>query len=184
MAATWFWGYSSGKTTKTSDEAVVLVEQVRAVTKMIAVEATLSEIYEHTDFWGYDFAPFRKKALVRVKAKVSIGYDLEELSILTDELTRTITIHYPSRPEILSIDQDLDYYDLSSGWLNSFDEKALSDLQSKARTFIEQKVRESDLFSQAEAQRARWLANLNDIVSLAGWKLVVKGNPPRKTMNG
>lgn len=184
LAGAWFWGFSSARKTQATDEAVVLVEQVKAVSKLIAIEATVSEIYEHTDFWGYDLAPFRKKALVRVKAKVSVGYDLENMVILTDEASRTITIRYPDSPQILSIDQELDYYDLSEGWLNSFDEKALSDLQSKARTFIEQKVRSSDLFDRAEDQKETWLKGLENIVSLAGWTMIIQDSPSRPTFRG
>lgn len=170
-AGAWFWGFSSSQRTDQTHEATVLVEQVKAVSKVVAIEATLSEIYEYNDFWGYDIAPFRKKALIRVKAKVSVGYDLENLIINTDPEERIIRISYPDRPVILSIDQDLDYYDLSEGWLNSFDEKSLSDLQSKARSFIEQKVHESDLYDQAEIQKMKWLDGLASIVQLAGWTL-------------
>lgn len=171
LMAAWYWGFTSARMERSSDEAVLLIEQVKAVSKVIAIEATISEIYEHSDFWGYDLAPFRKKALVRVRAKVSVGYDLEGMDIVADESKKVITIRHAGSPQILSIDQDLDYYDLSSGWLNTYDEKALSDLQSKARTFIEQKVRDSDLYDQAELQRSKWMKGLEELAQLTGWSV-------------
>lgn len=159
-----------------SDEAVILVEQVKQVTKLIAVEAMISEIYEHKDFWAYDIAPLRKKALVRVKAKVSVGYDLEEMEIITLPEERKLIVKFPARPEILSIDHQLDYYDLTEGWLNSFDEKALSNLQLKARDFIEKKVHESSLYEEAEAQKNQWFESLDEIISLSGWQLELQSN--------
>jgi hypothetical protein len=183
-AGAWFWGFNTSQEEESYHEATVLVEQVRSVSKVVAIEATLSEIYEYRDFWGYDFKPFRKKALIRVKANVSVGYDLENLIIHADPEERTIRISYPEDPKILAIDQDLDYYDLSEGWLNSFDEKSLSDLQSKARTFIEQKVRESDLYDQAEHQKKKWLEGLSSIVQLAGWKLETDHKPSKRIFTG
>lgn len=175
IAGFWIWGYLSSSKIKSEEEAVILIEQIRSVTKMIAVEATLSEIYEYSDFWGYDVAPLRKKALIRVKATVSIGYDLENLKLEAIPEQKKIVIGSFGQPSILSLDQELNYYDLSSGWLNTFDEKAISDLQVKSRKFIEQKVRESNLYAQAETQRDKWIEGLREIIEFADWTLEYEG---------
>jgi hypothetical protein len=177
VAGFWIWGYMSASKIKSEEEAVVLIEQIRSVTKMIAVEATLSEIYEYSDFWGYDVAPLRKKALIKVKAVVSIGYDLENLKLEAIPDQKKIVIGSFGQPTILSLDQELNYYDLSSGWLNTFNEKALSDLQVKSRKFIEQKVQESNLYAQAEAQRDKWIEGLREIIEFADWTLVYEDSP-------
>jgi hypothetical protein len=143
---------------------------MQTVAKLVTVEGYFTELYSHKDYWRYDWWIFRKKALLRVKARVSVGYDLEGLDIKADTATKTITIrNIPKEPEIISIDHSIDYYDISEGSFNTFTPEDYNKLNKKARDLIEQKAKESDLIKQAREQGIEIINLIQFIGESAGW---------------
>lgn len=152
----------------------VMLEEVARVFKLVAVEGQVSEIYSYDQYRYWDIPFLRKQALVRVKAKVSIGYDFENVEFLVDEDDRSITIHDFPDPEVLSIDHDLDYYNINSGLFNSFDEEELTTINRKAKEYILMVLEDSDLYSEAESQKDTLVELLETIFQKTGWKLIIK----------
>lgn len=174
-----FWlnhKYENFTTKKTSEQATVLLESIKKVTKVIAVEGYFSEIYDYKDYYGFDFSPFRKKALIRVKAKVSVGYDFEKVKINADISKKTITIENIGAPQILSIDSDLDYYDISQGTFNTFTNEDYNNLNRNAKDYIAQQVKKSDLMQKAEEQKQALLSSLKTMIESNGWQLILPNN--------
>lgn len=165
---------------QTSQNATVLLERIQKVAKWITVEGYFSELYENRSFQYFDVYPFRKKVLVRVKAKVSAGFDLETLSIETDEPSKTIWINALPEPTILSIDHDLDYYDISEGFFTSFSEADYNKIQSEAKEMIRKKASESNLLAEASAQGKDFLEMIRLIVEASGWQLKIRSRPEMK----
>ncbi len=155
------------------EEAQVLLSRIEKVSKLVTVDGYFSEVYDYKDYYGYDWKIFRKKALIRVKAKVSVGYDLENISVEVDESSRTISIGGLPEPTILSIDHDLDYYDLSEGTFNSFSTADLTKLQDQAKDYIAARAANSDLINQAEERGQEILQSIAWMVESHGWKMVV-----------
>ena len=155
---------------RTSD-GTVLVEKIKEVTKLISIEGYFSEVYENKEYWGYDFSPLRKKALIRVKAKVSVGYDFTNLKIQSFPDQKIIKIGRLPDPEILSIDHDLDYYDITEGSFNSFNEQDFNKMNTEAKSKIEKAALESDLLLKAEKQSAKIFDMMELIVESSGWKI-------------
>lgn len=155
------------------EEAQVLLSRIEKVSKLVTVDGYFSEVYDYKDYYGYDWKIFRKKALIRVKAKVSVGYDLENISVEVDESSRTISIGGLPEPTILSIDHDLDYYDLSEGTFNSFSTADLTKLQDQAKNYIAAKAENSDLIDQAEERGQEILQSIAWMVESHGWTLIV-----------
>lgn len=166
--------YYTWQDVQVKEQSEVLLEKVKNVYKLVTVEGYLSEVYSYEDYWGYDFSPFRKKALIRVKAKVSIGYDLEqmELEALPDQ--KVIRISRLPDPTIISIEHDLDYYDLTEGTFNSFTKDDYNKLNVNAKEFIVQKAQESDLLNSARQQGNEALEMMEFMVDNAGWTLEYK----------
>ena len=156
------------------EEAQVLLSRIEKVSKLVTVDGYFSEVYDYKDYYGYDWKIFRKKALIRVKAKVSVGYDLENISVEVDESSRTITIGGLPEPTILSIDHDLDYYDLSEGTFNSFSTTDLTKLQDQAKDYIAARAANSDLINQAEERGQEILQSIAWMVESHGWTMVVQ----------
>ena len=164
------------------ESGVVLLERIKQVAKLVTVEGYFSEIYDYQDYYGYDLSLFRKKALIRVKAKVSVGYDLEKMKVTADTPTKTIRLSGIPAAEILSIDHDLDYYDVQEGFFNEFSTEDYDKLNAAAKEFIRKKALESDLVKSAATQRNNLIETMKFMTESTGWKLEVEGmanpNPP------
>ena len=164
-----------GKSTPQSEEqSKILLEKVKTVAKLITVEGYFSEVYNYKDYWGYDFFPFQKKALVLVKARVSVGYDLGLMNMKADSKTKTFSISQPPQPQILSIDHDLSYYDISEGTFNSFSAEDYTKIQGKVKDFIRDKAEQSDLKQRAQTQGNQMLEVIRFMVEGAGWTMKIE----------
>jgi hypothetical protein len=152
-------------------ESQVLLERIENVAKLITVEGYFSEIYDYKDYWRFDLAPFQRKALLRVKAKVSVGYDLSKMEVKARPEEKLIVISNLPDPEILSIDHELDYYDITEGVFNSFKEADYNRMNRGAKAAIEEQARKSDLLLSAEKQAGDLLDLMRFMVESAGWRL-------------
>jgi hypothetical protein len=166
--------FNSPKEINAQEQSKVLLEKVQTVAKMITVEGNFSEVYNYKDYWGYDFFPFQKKAIILVDAKVSVGYDLKKMNMRSDALTKTLTISDLPEAEILALDHSLKYYDISEGTFNSFSPTDYNALQEKVKDFIRKKAEESDLKAKAKQQGNQMLDVIRFMVESAGWKLVLE----------
>ena len=153
-------------------EATILLEKIKTVAKLVTVEGHFSELYSYKDYWQYDWPIFRKKAILRVQAKVSVGYDLGNMQIDVQQDEHLIVIkNIPEKPEILSIDHDVDYYDLKQGTFNTFTQEDYNELLEDARSFIETKAQDSELIQSAEAQGIEILDLIRFLAENAGWQV-------------
>ncbi len=169
-SATWFpW-----QKQKTEIEATALLERIEAVSKLVTVDGYFSEVYDYKDYYGYDWGIFRKKALIRVKAKVSAGYDLSHIDVEAIPDRKHIVIRRLPQPAILSIDHDLDYYDLREGTFNAFSNEDLTKLADQAKDYIGQTALDSDLLKQAEQRGQHLLQTLRFMVESSGWTLSIE----------
>ncbi len=162
---------------KSSEEAAVLLERIEKVAKLVTVEGHLSEVYDYKDYYGYDWGIFRKKALIRVKANVAVGYDLGNLKLSSNPTTKTIEMSSLPTPEILSIDHEIDYYDLSEGTFNTFSKDDLNRLNKQAKSYIEEVARQGRLIKEAEARGEEMLEMIKFLVEGAGWHLNITKAP-------
>jgi hypothetical protein len=168
------WHYfSSGP--KGVEDSSVLLEKIQAVAKLSTVEGTFSEIYNYSEYQGYFTFFWDKKILVRVRATVSAGYNLERMHLEADPATKTIRMSGLPRPEILSIDHTLDYYDISEGLFSSFSPEDYTRINQRAKDMIRDNAQKSSLLSEAEVQGAKMLDLMRFMVEGAGWKLQVGG---------
>ena len=133
----------------------------------------LSSPTDPIDFDIY-FFPFQKKALVLVKARVSVGYDLGLMNMKADSKTKTFSISQPPQPQILSIDHDLSYYDISEGTFNSFSAEDYTKIQGKVKDFIRDKAEQSDLKQRAQTQGNQMLEVIRFMVEGAGWTMKIE----------
>jgi hypothetical protein len=183
VGGVWYAGYHfSLQKRYVTEDATVVLERIEKVCKLVTVEGHISEIYNYKDYYFYDVWPLRKKALVRVRATVSIGYDFEKLSIKTDAENKTISIKQFPDPEVLYLDHNLDYYDLSEGVFNVFTEEDYTKLNKKVREFIESKALESDLFLKAREQEVELFETIQFMARGMGWQVQIEEVPPSLEM--
>ncbi len=173
----YFWGFKSEMfRSQEIESAQVMMEKISKVFKMVAVEGEVSEIYDYKAYQYLDVSLLRKKALVRVKAKVSIGYDLDNVDFVIDESTRTIQIKNFPEPEILYVEHDLDYYDMQESMFNEFSAEDLTKINARAKEYATTLIEQGPLFQKAREQKQEIMSLLSDMWQKTGWTLVIEDN--------
>ncbi|MDY7395793.1 DUF4230 domain-containing protein [Aureibaculum sp. 2210JD6-5] len=162
---------------KSEEQSVVLLEKIRNVSKMITVEGDFSEIMHFEDVKGVllNLVISKKKAIVLANAKVMIGFDMKKIRLRSIPERKKLVVEYFPEPEILSIETDIQYYDVKHGYFNKFAASDLSNLNKKVRTNIEEKIPESDLLTSATSKALETVKIIEQMVSTFGWKLDYKG---------
>lgn len=172
IAATVYF-YRNRSVRHAKEQSVILLEKIKQVCKLITVEGEFSEIFTHRDARQVFFKlwQFEKKALIIVKAKVLIGFDLTKISIQIDSKQKTVRLSGFPHPEILSIDTDLEYYDFQKGMINKFTEVDLTSMNKKSKEFIREKVENSHLYQIAKNQAADTISVIRQLIESVGWEL-------------
>ncbi len=178
-AGIWFYMKNNLFEAQKAESTTLVLEKIKTVTKLISVEGQFSELYHYKESYDYDFFNlFSKKIILRVNAKVSVGYDFEKINITVDSITKTVTLNELPHPEILSIDHDLDYYDISEGTFNKFTVDEYNMINKKAKDLIASKAKNTPLLATAEKQKNDYLKMIDMALKSGGWTLVIKNTPP------
>ena len=172
-----YWVYSlfNKKQSKqlTEKQSTVLLDKIKSVCKLVSVEGDFAEIYhyENTKEGFMNLLSSKKKALIIVKAKAHIGYDLKKLKMKADNERKKIILDAFPEPEVLSIEPDLQFYDIKNGLFNSFKPEDLTNLNVEAKEHIKQKIPESGLMDTAKKEALQAVLVVEKIVETIGWTL-------------
>ncbi len=162
---------------KSPEQATVLLEKIREVFKLTVVEGEFSELYGYEAYSGYFTWLWEKKALLRVKAIVAVGYDLNALNIAVDSSARLVRVGPLPKPQILSVDHSVDYYDVSTGLFESFSPQELTWINQRAKEMIVEKAQQSHLMKKAEEQADRVFDVVRFTAQSMGWRVEVVQEP-------
>ena len=74
-----------------SEHSQVIQNEIKHLSKLIVVEGSYSNVYSYKDVDQYfgDWLSFEKKVLVVVNAKAQVMYDMKQLNITLDSITKT-----------------------------------------------------------------------------------------------
>ncbi|MEO1011664.1 MAG: DUF4230 domain-containing protein [Bacteroidota bacterium] len=172
-----YWIYTrfgiKKKKETTQMQSAVLLDKIRSVCKLVSVEGEFAEIYtyENVKERFMSLVSSRKKALLVINAKAQIGYDLKKVEIFSDmEQKKIILKHFP-QPEILSIEPDIQFYDIKSGMFNHFSPEDITTLNKEAKEHIRSKIPDSNLMETARREALQAVLLIEKIVETIGWKL-------------
>lgn len=180
-SGSWYYLKNNAFVSNKSENTTIILEKIKTVTKLISVEGQFSELYSYKESYDYDFFNlFSKKIILRVTAKVSVGYDFEKVNISVDSLSKTVTLNELPLAEILSIDHDIDYYDISEGTFASFKPEEYNSIQRKAKELIAAKAKETPLLAAAEKQKTEYIKMIEMALLSGGWKLKINDKIPLK----
>jgi len=172
-----YWVYSFFRKRKgkevTKQQSVVLLEKIKSVCKLVSVEGDFAEIYtyENTKERFMSLISSKKKALVVVKAKAHIGYDLNKIKMKSDVAKKKVILTDFPQPEILSVEPDLEFYDIKNGMFNSFTPDDLTALNKEAKQHIKSKIPESGLMLTAKKEALDAILMLENLAQTIGWQL-------------
>lgn len=170
----WIFSFFKGKKTKeiTTHQSTVLLEKMKSVCKLISVEGDFAEIYKYENVKNFlSLVSSKKKALVVIKAKAHIGYDLSKLMMHANEERKLIVLDNFPQPEVLSIEPELEFYDIKSGLFNFFEPEDLTKLNAEAKKHILEKIPESGLMDAARKEALQTVLIMEKIVETIGWEL-------------
>ncbi|GMN06228.1 DUF4230 domain-containing protein [Croceitalea sp. MTPC5] len=171
----WVYGMFTKKRRRelTEHQSTVILDKIKSVCKLVSVEGDFAEIYRYENIKdGFmNILSSKKKALVVINAKAQIGYDLKKLRISADKEQRKIILAAFPEPEILSIEPDIQFYDIKNGLFNSFSPDDLTQLNQKAKEHIREKIPESGLVETAQKEALDAVLLIEKIVETIGWKL-------------
>ncbi|MFA7104713.1 MAG: DUF4230 domain-containing protein [Dysgonamonadaceae bacterium] len=150
-------------------ESHTVVESIKRVFKIVVAEGQLNDIYNYESTKKLlKFIPSTKKALVIIKAKVLIGYDVEKCKWSIDENNNTITILRFPKPEIISIDPEFNYYYFEDDLFNFIGRKDLQRIQELGKEQVRNVALRSGLMNVASDQMKLLL---QEVVNINHWKI-------------
>ena len=160
---------------KPVEESTVLLEKIKTVCKLVTVEGQFSEIYNYSEYSGYFTFFWDKKVLVRVRATVSAGYDLEKVKFEADPVLKIIKISNLPEPQILAIDHTIDYYDISEGIFSGFTPEDYNRINQRAKDLIRDQASRSQLLPSAKTQANQVFDIIKMMAESAGYTLQIEG---------
>jgi hypothetical protein len=166
--------YKQWKTEKiTNAQSILLLDKIKRVCKFITVEGDFAEIYHYEDVKqkALKLISSRKKALVVINAKAHVGFDLNKVKMNSNSKTKTVVLTHFPEPEVLSIESDINYYDKQDGMFNKFEAADLTELHTKAKAHIKDKIPESGLYNVAKQEALEAIQLIENLVETIGWKL-------------
>lgn len=160
------------------ENSALIQEQLKNVSKLVVTEGNFSDIfnYENSKEILGDYFTADKKALVVVNAKVSIAYDLKQIKYNLDETSKTLEILSIPEQEI-SINPDLEYYDIQSDFFNPFEAEDYNQIKERVKESLLKKVENSTLITNAENRLLSELSKFYILTESLGWTLVYKAKP-------
>ncbi len=172
-----YWGYSffrkkQGKEV-TKHQSTVLLDKIKSVCKLVSVEGEFAEIYkyENTKERFLSMISSKKKALIVINAKAHIGYDLKKIKMQADVENKKVTLTGFPQPEVLSIEPDLEFYDIKNGMFNSFTPDDLNVLNQEAKQHIRDKIPQSGLMETARKEALGTILLIESLAATIGWEL-------------
>jgi len=161
------------KKVTTNQQSTILLEKIRKVWKLITVEGEFAEIYHYENVKErfLSMVTSKKKAIILINAKAHIGFDLSKIKMEAINEKKVIRLTEFPKPEVLSVETDFKYYDKKDGLFNKFDSTDLTELNTKAKNYILDKIPDSGLLESAKNEAVEAVLMMQNIVETIGWTL-------------
>ena len=171
----WMFSFLRKKRNKerTRQQSTVLLERIKSVCQLITIEGDFAEIYnyESTRDRFLSLISSKKRALIVINAKARIGYDLKKIYLHSDTENKKIVLTNFPQPEVLSIEPELEFYDIKNGLFNPFTPKDLTALNKEAKELIKEKIPQSGIMETARREALEAVLLIESLVETIGWQL-------------
>ena len=153
------------------EHSALIQKQINNVGKLIVTEGYFSDAYSYKNSKAL-FASLTsdKQALVIVNAEVTVGYDLSKIEYQIDSINKVLKITKIPKEE-LNIYPKLEYYDVESGYLNTFNHDDYNKIQETVTARIRKKVEASNLRINAKNRLVSELSKFYILTNSLGWTL-------------
>jgi len=164
---------------QTIEEHSALIEKtLKNVGKLVVTEGEYAEVFTYEDSKEFylDILTATKKALVIANAKATISYDLNSIETRIDKTNQTVYITNIPEPE-LTINPNLEYYDIQQDLLNPFEAKDYNVIKSRVTNTLKKKIEASSLYANAENRLITELHKIYILTNSLGWTLQYDTTP-------
>jgi hypothetical protein len=156
-----------------------VVQAVRRIARLATVEMEIADVVRYEEVRTILVFDIPKNATLRLRGKVIGGFDLERgFDVEADAGRRLVLVRLPA-PQIIAVDDRLEWFDEHSGWLNPITPSDRTHWTQWARGALARAAKDSGLFEKSAAH-ARDL--FTDAASAFGWSAEVtvdgKAVPP------
>ncbi|MBA4302426.1 MAG: hypothetical protein C0433_20330 [Cyclobacterium sp.] len=173
-----FWFFYQGKQEREELRAnsELIQKQVQQVGKLIVTEGYYSKVFtfKNSQNLFLNLLTSNKKALVIVNAKATVEYDLRQLEVEIDESKKTLILKKIPEP-VLNIYPDIEYYDVTQDYFNSFEAKDYNKIKNSVTAQIRTQIEKSDLMENSRERLMVELTNLFVLTKSMGWTLMYQG---------
>lgn len=185
-AGAWLtWRYATHQAeTRTETQATVLLERVREVMQLVTVEGSFSEIYNETNYREVTlYLPipvnwtFSKSAMLQVKGRVLVGYDMAKVGITVDSTRRNIHLYNLPQPQVLAVEHDIVYRNLEESFFNNFSVEDYTQLNRNAKEALIKQATQSGLLEEADRKGNQLLETVRFLATSAGWTVTSSEAP-------
>lgn len=147
-----------------------IVEAVRKIARLATVEIEVSDVVRYEEVKTIFVFDIPKNATLRLRGRVLGGFDLMKgFDVVADDKSKTLRVTLPP-PQIISVDEHLEWFDEKSGWLNPITPEDRTRWQLWARGALGRAAKDAGLYAKA-TQHAKEL--LADAALAYGWKAEV-----------
>ena len=171
-------GWVAGLKDRTTLSQEMVVEEVRAVAKLVSSEMTVRDVvtYENTRYGS------TKRALIVVTGKILAGIDLERgTEVRIDSAARHITIIMPEA-QVLAVDiVQLRTYDEQRGLWNPFQPEDRDAIYQKVRRQLHVAASDMGIVQRANTSAARMLETM---FTVDGYTAEVRFGTPAPPLDG
>lgn len=180
LVAFFAWKYFEARNSQRDqllENTGLIQKQIKNVGKLVVTEGNFAQVYSYNDSKKFylDVLSARKKALIIVNADVTVAYDLSKLKTEVNPETRTVTITYIPEEEI-SINPNIQYYDVTQDYLNQFEAKDYNRIQARIKKSLMEKIERSTIKSNAKNRLVSELQKIYILTNSMGWTLEYNGN--------
>jgi preprotein translocase subunit YajC len=173
ISGVWFFYQSHQEREELKASSELIQKQVLQVGKLIVTEGYYSKVFtfKNSQNLFLNLMTSDKKALVIVNAKATVEYDLRQLEFEIDEAKKTLILKKIPDP-ILNIYPEIEYYDVTQDYFNSFDAKDYNKIKNSVTAQIRTQIEESDLMENSRERLMVELTNFYVLTNSMGWTLM------------
>jgi len=164
------------RTRREAVSSAPVVEAVRRIARLATIEMEIADVVRYEEVRTILFFDIPKNATLRLRGKVMGGFDLARgFDVEADAARRLVTVRLPA-PQIIAVDDRLEWFDEHSGWLNPITPNDRTHWTQWARGALARAAKDAGLLEKSAAH-ARDL--FTDAASAFGWTAEVTVNGAR-----
>jgi hypothetical protein len=159
-------GFLAGKASPRGPGSAPVVTAVRKIARLATVQMEISDVLRVEEVRTILVFDVPKNATLRLRGRVTGGFDLDKgFDVSADEARKIVKVRLPA-PQILSVDDRLEWFDETSGFLNPITPDDRTRWTTWARASLAKSAKDAGLFDTA----ARHAAGLfSDAAAAFGW---------------